>query len=300
VRRLIAIATPIAGLCLFTWAQTFFSAAAIVAVPACTTVDAAPLGEITGIEVLGDTLTAGYGCGPGPTQIYKYISVVTVPAATDGVDADVTRGTPGQYLAGASTDCFANATFIDLCTYDTDQVALNANEYVVTVYAFTQDQWNLVAEDAGAGSASRDGSADASDSGAPPAADASSDAPSDDGSTIDGASADAGDAAPLDAQVADAGDAAPAPPTPPPVPVSGLELTNDINDDNTSTIAITTSTNASKGTTNECVSNEPLPHPIGTLMTNLAASAGWVTHCTATQQSDIPVLARCEPLSRLR
>ncbi len=192
MRRFLAVFTPLAGLFLFGWAQTFFGAAAVVAVPACSNVDAAFPGEISGIEVLADTLTAGHGCGTGPAQIYKYIALVSVPT---NVPPPLL---PGLFVAGATNDCFSNAIFQNLCIYELDG---GADNYALTVYAFTQDQWNLTTPDAGADDAGAD---DAGDGGA---ADATS---TSDASTQDASAGDAstGDASVSDASTSDAGDAA--------------------------------------------------------------------------------------------
>jgi len=302
VRRIIAIATPILGLFVLTWAQTFFSAAAVVAVPACSTFDANPIGEITGIEVLADTLTAGHGCGPGPGQIYKYISIVTVPLEAGVLN---TTATPGAYLAGASTDCFANATFINLCTYE-QNTQLN-EEYDVTVYAFTADQWNLVSpatNDAGssddAGTATDAGATDASatDGGAIDASPV--DAALDDGAVSDASivdASDASDASTVDASLPDASgvDASSDAGAPDAVaPEPGSTLSTALDTDNAAAASANTAANSNNTVCGTPDAGLPL------LSETLLASAGWVTHCQAIQQSNIPVLAQCGPLVQLR
>jgi hypothetical protein len=131
VRRVLAILTPIAGLAFATWAQTFWTAAAVVAAPACSNVDAAGITPLTGIEVISDTLTAGHGCGTGPGEIYKYLAIVQIPSYVGGV------GLANSFIAGGVYDCFSNGVFYDLCTYEGD-----AGTFTVTVYAFTAATWN--------------------------------------------------------------------------------------------------------------------------------------------------------------
>jgi hypothetical protein len=138
VRRLIAIVTPILGLVFVTWAQTFWSAAAMVAVPACSNVDANGITPLTGIEILSNTLTAGRGCGTGPGEIYKYAAVVQIPPSTP--DKDLANA----FIAGGVYDCFATGTFANLCTYNGD-----AGAFDLKVYAFTAATWNGLSEDGG-------------------------------------------------------------------------------------------------------------------------------------------------------
>jgi hypothetical protein len=136
VRRLLAIVTPVVGLLFVTWWQTCVSTAALVTLPACSSVDAEPFGQITGVEVLGDTLTAGRGCGQKNTEIFKYVTLVSIPQEhLTGGDWDA-----GHYIIGSITDCFANATFQTLCTYP-DDGGTGAN-YDLSVYAFNETQWN--------------------------------------------------------------------------------------------------------------------------------------------------------------
>jgi len=205
VRRILAIVTPLAGLFVFSWAQTFFSAAAAVAVPACSNTDAGGIVPITGIEVLSDTLTAGFGCGTGPSQVFKYVTIVTV-APQPGLSIS------GSYVAGGVADCFTNATFQNLCTYGLVDGGTEST-YDVTVYAFNQAQWNLTLLPDG-------------------------------GPTF--ANVDTRGLNGLD---------------PPPTPANACQSVSS-----------------------------------GALPSQLAAAAGWIAHCTATQQSNIPVVAECGPL----
>jgi hypothetical protein len=140
VRRLLAIVAPLAGLVVASWALTFFSAAAVVAVPACSSSDAGGIEQITGIEVLSSTLTSGHGCGTGPDQIYKYAVVVQIPSNVGGHNLE------GDFVAGGVYDCFTDAVFANLCNYLNE----DGGAYDVTVFAFNQAQWNGDAGTAGA------------------------------------------------------------------------------------------------------------------------------------------------------
>ena len=147
VRRILAILaplTPLAGLVLLTWGQTFFGAAAVVAVPACSTSDAGLLQSLTGIEVLADTLTVGRGCGTQPGQIYKYVAIVSLPSAS------LTNGIGGELLAASVSDCFADAAFTNLCGYMFSDGGTGST-YDVAIYAFSKAEWdNAVTPDGGA------------------------------------------------------------------------------------------------------------------------------------------------------
>jgi len=65
---------------------------------------------ITGIVVRAETLTAGRGCGTGPTQLFKYAAVVYGSTGGDPNDEGTYRApvTAGVY------DCFADGTFVEL------------------------------------------------------------------------------------------------------------------------------------------------------------------------------------------
>jgi hypothetical protein len=101
---------------------------AAVAVPACTITDDSGITPITGIVVRASTLVAGYGCGTGAGQIYKYSVVVSTFDEA---------GATQVFIAGGTYDCFADATFVNLCSSSSGNFVFNVN-----VYAFTEAQWN--------------------------------------------------------------------------------------------------------------------------------------------------------------
>jgi hypothetical protein len=136
-RRALAILAPVVGLACVTWAQTFFSAAAIVAVPACSNSDAGGVTPITGVLVLGDTLTQGHGCGTGDDQVYEYATIISIPTNVPGLSASFA----GKYVTGGTSTCFTNATFVDLCTYNEGESA-----FELSIYAFNQKEWNATLE----------------------------------------------------------------------------------------------------------------------------------------------------------
>jgi hypothetical protein len=136
LRRTLAILAPLLGLACVTWAQTFFSAAAIVAVPACSNVDAGGVTPITGVLVLSDTLTAGHGCGTGDDQIFEYATIISIATSPQ-----VPASFAGTYVTGGTTKCFTNATFVDVCTYNSGDSA-----YDLSIYAFNEKEWNATLE----------------------------------------------------------------------------------------------------------------------------------------------------------
>jgi hypothetical protein len=94
---------------------------------ACGSGDTSGITPITGIVVRADDLVAGHGCGTGPDQVYKYSVVVsTVPEV----------GQDPAFIAGGTFDCFADATFVNLCASTNGSLTFN-----VEVYAFTQAQY---------------------------------------------------------------------------------------------------------------------------------------------------------------
>jgi hypothetical protein len=104
-----------------------FFGAASVSVPACTNSDAGGITPITGIIVLADGVAEGRGCGTGADQIYKYTSVVT-----SAPDAGIAAG----FVAGGTSDCFADQTFTNLCASST-----GSTPFFIDVYAYSQAAW---------------------------------------------------------------------------------------------------------------------------------------------------------------
>jgi hypothetical protein len=129
-RRLASVASfasfaAFAGYCAL---DTTAASVAAVALPACASDDAGGITPITGIVVRASSLIPGHGCGTGPDQIYKYSVVVS---------AFDEAGATQVFIAGGTYDCFADATFVNLCSSSSGNYVFNVN-----VYAFTAAQWN--------------------------------------------------------------------------------------------------------------------------------------------------------------
>jgi hypothetical protein len=102
-----------------------FEGAAALSVGACATTDASTVfSPQTGIIVQADPLIAGYGCGEGVGQVYKYAALV--------VDAT------GRLVAAQIYDCFADGTFVNLTGVTVD--GGTDLSFTVLVYA-----WDLTA-----------------------------------------------------------------------------------------------------------------------------------------------------------
>ncbi len=79
--------------------------AAVGSLAACdSTTVAATISPVTGIIIRSEGLVIGKGCGTGATQIFKYAAIVI---NSDGVP-----------VAGATYDCFADGTFVNLAATD--------------------------------------------------------------------------------------------------------------------------------------------------------------------------------------
>lgn len=97
---------------------------------------------ITGVEVEAATLVAGYGCGKGPGQVYKYAVLLTYQDEAG----------PESYAAYSGVfDCYTDAIFSNLQADDAGSLSFD-----LQVYAFDQASYptaldNLsFADDAGA------------------------------------------------------------------------------------------------------------------------------------------------------
>lgn len=87
------------------------------------TIDPVPTTQQTSILVRGDALIAGYGCGVGDGQVYKY-SVSLLPPSDSK-----------QPAIGTVVDCFADAKFTQLAA------SASGLPFTLKVHAFRASDW---------------------------------------------------------------------------------------------------------------------------------------------------------------
>jgi len=147
------------------------AAAGAAAVASCSTTTATTTyTPITGIEIRSASLVAGFGCGEGPTQVYRYAAAVSYasgsePDAATGGGARDAGHTPdaeaGATLAEAGLapvvapvetrvpveqnrvpltnifDCFADGVFENLPSSDAGSLTFN-----VTIFAYNKEKYD--------------------------------------------------------------------------------------------------------------------------------------------------------------
>src|SRR5258708_11727380 len=96
------------------------SACALTGCPSVTTTTGYT--PITGIVIRSSALVAGYGCGTGLDQVYRYVAVVSYATADGG------EGTP---LVANVFECFTDGVFANLPASDSGSQA-----FVVTILAY--------------------------------------------------------------------------------------------------------------------------------------------------------------------
>lgn len=96
MRRSLAIFAVVASAASFAAAEALLACAATTVAPT--------ISPVTGIIIRSEQLVVGKGCGLGATQIFKYAAIVL-----NGDDVAV---------AGATYDCFADGTFVNLAATD--------------------------------------------------------------------------------------------------------------------------------------------------------------------------------------
>jgi hypothetical protein len=90
---------------------------------ACTSATATTVyTPVTGIQIPSATVVAGYGCGTGMDQVYRYAAVISA-AAGDAASA---------VLASSVFPCFADGLFSNL------PIGTNDPSFSVAIYAFNQ------------------------------------------------------------------------------------------------------------------------------------------------------------------
>lgn len=124
--------------------RIFFLIAAVVAgFAACAgTATTGSLVTVTGIVVRAESLTVGRGCGPAPSQVFKY-AVVVFGHNPDGSRTCVNPADkPADYgvpIAANVYDCFADGTFVQL------PVVNSCVDYRLEVRAFNRSAYEQAA-----------------------------------------------------------------------------------------------------------------------------------------------------------
>jgi hypothetical protein len=115
----------------FLWAAPFVAAGACVLAGCTTTAATTTFVPITGVVVKSAGLVAGFGCGQGPTEVFRYVGVLNYAAPADaGADAAVPIGQGSPWTN--AFECFTDAVFENL-------PALDGNlNFTVTIYAYDQ------------------------------------------------------------------------------------------------------------------------------------------------------------------
>jgi hypothetical protein len=101
-------------------------------VGACSGTSSDVLAPTTGILIRAETLTSGKGCGPGPTQLFKYAVLVYGFGAPDSIDP----ASPASYQRPVTAnvfDCYSDGAFVNL------PAAPNGNSsFRLEVFAFNR------------------------------------------------------------------------------------------------------------------------------------------------------------------
>ena len=79
---------------------------------------------ITGIEILSSSLVAGYGCGEGPDQVYRYAAIVSYAADAGGA---------GALQVANVFDCFVDGVFENLPASDS-----GSQSFAIAVQAYNR------------------------------------------------------------------------------------------------------------------------------------------------------------------
>jgi hypothetical protein len=113
------------------WAAPFVAAGACVLAGCPTTAATTTFVPITGVVIKSAALVTGFGCGQGPTEVFRYVAVLNYavpPDAAAGSPTPVGQGSPWTNVF----DCFTDGVFENL-------PALNGNlDFTVAVYAYDQ------------------------------------------------------------------------------------------------------------------------------------------------------------------
>jgi hypothetical protein len=109
------------------------AAAGTAAVVACTTTTTTTtFTPITGIEIQSAALVAGFGCGTGPGQVFRYAAAVSFAGGNDAGALVQQSGVPLTNIF----DCFADGVFENLPSSDAGSLTFN-----VAIFAYNEDDY---------------------------------------------------------------------------------------------------------------------------------------------------------------
>ena len=90
---------------------------------------------ITGIEIASAALVAGFGCGTGPGQVYRYAAVVSYKNGLGAGEAGAPVTQSGVPLTNIF-DCFADGVFENLPSSDAGSLTFS-----VAIFAYSSDDY---------------------------------------------------------------------------------------------------------------------------------------------------------------
>jgi hypothetical protein len=105
------------------------SAGTAAAVACTTTTTTTTFTPITGIEIRSAALVAGFGCGTGSQQVFRYAAAVSFAGGTEAGALVEQSGVPLTNIF----DCFADGVFENLPSSDAGSLTFN-----VTVFAYNE------------------------------------------------------------------------------------------------------------------------------------------------------------------
>lgn len=106
----------------------------VAGVASCSGSSSTSLPPTTGILIRAETLTAGHGCGEGPTQLFKYAVVVFGYGGADA-GAPTERTSYSTVVTSNVFDCYTDGAFISLPAVDGN------TSFRLEVFAYNRTQY---------------------------------------------------------------------------------------------------------------------------------------------------------------
>lgn len=105
----------------------------VAGVASCSGSSSTSLPPTTGILIRAETLTAGHGCGEGPTQLFKY-AVVVFAYGGEAAGPPTERTSYNKFVTSNVFDCYTDGAFISLPTDGNTSFRLEVFAYNRTQY----------------------------------------------------------------------------------------------------------------------------------------------------------------------